>query len=275
MPRLSSVVVGFALASFAGVGTSCSCTPKPETASSPVRANSSMVTGFLNKEITVAGSTYRYVVYVPRSLDASSPAPAIVFLHGSGECGTDGWLQVGQGLGAAIMHDPAAWPFIVVLPQKPERGKQWEDYDAAVMAMLDATRREYRIDSSRIYLTGLSQGGHGTWTLGANHPEVWAALAPICGYGSAVHSGPPTVPADVVERIKNLPIWAFHGEADHVVDPAHTTRIVAALRTAGADVKVTLYPGVDHNSWDKAYREEHLGAWLLSQRRTDQSAQVR
>src|SRR5262249_11286470 len=113
-------------------------------------------------------------------------------------------------------------------------------------------------DEKRVYLTGLSQGGHGTWMIAADHPELWAAIAPICGY---------LEPKRVIEKIKSIPVWCFHGEADDAVPGRQTSDLAAAAKAAGGDVKITTYPGVGHNSWDKAYREEKLGAWFLEHTR--------
>ena len=272
MRLLRTFVLPAVLACATGLQFSCSTTPR--AAAGELRS-AAMPTGFLNKDITVAGKTYRYVVYVPHDYDASKPSPAIVFLHGAGECGTDGLKHVGQGIGTAIMHDASAWPFVVVMPQKPEVGKQWEDYDAAVMEMLKATEHEYTVDTNRVYLTGLSQGGHGTWTLGAKHADIWAAIAPICGYGNSGHDGKVEVPDGLVDRVKALPIWAFHGDADSAVSVEHTKKIIASLQAASADAKATIYPGVNHNSWDKAYREEHLGEWFLQHARGKQAMKAR
>ena len=217
-----------------------------------------METGFLFREIGVGDRAYPYAIYVPRDYDAERSWPLLVFLNGRGECGTDGVKHLAIGLGPAIMFHPDEWPFIVLFPQKPNPESEWEDHDAAVMAMVERANSHYSIDASRCCLTGLSQGGHGTWTIGANHPEVWSALAPICGYGK---------PADLAESLKGTPIWCFHGDADEAVPVSESNEIVAAINEKGGRPKLTIYPGVGHNSWDRAYREEGLAAWLLSHRR--------
>lgn len=224
------------------------------------------VTGFLNRSLKSGGKEFKYVVYVPRGYGAKPDEkwPLILFLHGAGECGTDGTKQVAQGLGNAILWDVDAWPFIVVFPQKPEQGRQWEDYDGPVMAMLEDVRGQYAVDGDRQYLTGLSQGGHGTWTFAANHPGTWAAIAPVCGYLNRV-SAPPELDASYAkfaEKIKHLPVWAFHGEDDKVVKVEATKAVVDSLKAAGADVRASYYPGVGHDSWTNAYREK-LGEWFL------------
>lgn len=223
--------------------------------------------------VTAGGSTLKTVVYVPRDYMPTKAWPCIVFLHGMGESGDDGLKQVAQGLGSAILVDQKRWPFVVVMPQKPDARKNWEDYDEAVMVALEDARKTYTIDDRRIYLSGLSQGGHGTWELGARHAEVWAALVPICGFGGTDWSNGPdrAAAASIAQRVKGLPIWAFHGEADDVVKPEHTRVLVDAVKAQGGEVSVTYYPGVGHNSWDRAYRDERssggIASWLLSKRK--------
>ena len=222
-------------------------------------------TGFIFKTIDAGGTTLKYVVYVPRDYTPTKPMPAMVFLHGSGESGTDGQKMIAQGVGTNILWNAGRWPCIVVMPQKPTEHKQWEEFDAQVMAALEATKREYAIDPDRIALTGLSQGGHGTWTIGAAHPDVWCALAPICGYTDSNHGG--AKPADIAAKIKSIPVWAFHGEDDDVVNPEQTKTMVEALKAAGAQPKLTLYPKTNHGSWDKAYSEPELPAFLMTPRK--------
>lgn len=232
--------------------------------------------GFLFRE-SPAGSVnpMRWAVYVPREYgeDRSRLWPCIVFLHGSGESGEDGQKQIIQGVGSAILWDAKTWPAIVIFPQKATQKAEWEDYDRSVMAALDEVRAMYRVDPDRILLTGLSQGGHGSWTIGAAHPDVWAAIAPICGYVSRPlkEAGDAQEADRIAAALDGIPVWAFHGEADDVVPPAQTRLMIAALYARrgerGAEVKASYFPGVNHGSWDRAYREEHLAQWLLAQRK--------
>lgn len=215
-------------------------------------------TGFLFKNLVQTDGTFRYAVFVPRDYDAAKKWPVIVFLHGAGECGSDGAKHIAQGIGMAILWDVEKWPFIVVLPQKPEIRDQWEKYDTAVMEMLKQTQKNYSVDAFRIYLTGLSQGGHGTWSLGAKHANVWAAIAPICGYGD---------PVEIAPALKSMPVWCFHGGADTTVPVKQSQAMVDAIKAEGGNPKLTVFPGVGHNSWDKAYREEKLYDWFLSNKR--------
>ncbi len=235
-------------------------------------------TGFIFKTLKHGGRDYKYVVYVPREYDASKAWPTIMFLHGAGESGTDGLKPVIQGIGSAIQWDAGKWPFLVIIPQKPDIRHQWEQHEPAVMAMLEQTRKDYKVDADRTYLTGLSQGGHGTWVIGAHTASTWAAIAPICGYAGGFSRREPDLPddlkqpftgtpADIGKALKDTPLWAFHGEVDGVVPVKETKDLVAAVEAAGGKPKMTLFPGIDHNSWDKAYREMDLAAWFLTHRR--------
>ena len=204
------------------------------------------------KTIALDGREIKYVVYVPRSYDPRKPMPAVLFLNGKQECGTDGLRQV-YHLGGAIMLSVDKWPFIIIFPQKQDAEHQWEDEEPMAMAILNKTLSEYSIDRSRLYLTGLSQGGHGTWAIAAMHPDLFAAIAPICGYGDKA----------MAEKVAQLPIWAFHGDADTTVPPDKSQEMVNWIREASGSPKFTVYSGIGHNSWDKAYREEDLPGWLL------------
>ncbi|HEX5051175.1 MAG TPA: hypothetical protein VFZ65_05350 [Planctomycetota bacterium] len=222
-------------------------------AQAPTTVTTDEPTGFLDKTLTVGGEEHRYVVYVPPGYTKTKPWPLLVFLNGMGECGTDGRKHVEVGLGPAMAKDPQRWPFVVVFPQKPDPLSQWIDHEEMVMAMLAATEQDYAIDGRRRFLTGLSQGGAGTWALGAKHEDVWAAIAPVCGYGK---------PAEVAAALKHMPIWAFHGLDDKTVPARQSKDLVAAVEAAGGTPLLTLYENTAHNSWDRAYRESGLAEWL-------------
>lgn len=222
-------------------------------------------TGFLFRMVEVGGVGLKYAVYVPRDYTPERAWPAIVFLHGSGESGTDGQKMIAQGIGSNILWNAQRWPCIVMFPQKPVQREQWEAYDAPVMAMLEETRKAFNIDGTRIGLTGLSQGGHGCWSIGAAHADVWCAVVPICGYADA-HGGGMT-PGQIAGKLKGVPMWIFHGEADAVVPPEESKRVAAAMKEAGGEARLTLYPETNHGSWDKAYAEAELPGFLLRARK--------
>jgi predicted peptidase len=222
--------------------------------------------GFLHREFTANGQTVKYALFVPQSYRPEAPVPVILFLHGSGEAGTDGDRQTRVGLGEYIRKHEADFPYLVVMPQAqrlPEGllnvARTWwpgqPDCDRA-LAILAAVQREYRTDPKRVYLTGNSMGGFGTWALAAAEPSRWAAIVPVCGGGD---------PATAA-KLKDVPCWAFHGERDMSVPVQFSRTMVEAVCRAGGSPKYTEYPGVGHNSWEKAYATEELYSWLLQQK---------
>ena len=233
--------------------------------------------GFLDRSITVAGRSYRYQVYVPADYQSKSSWPAILFLHGAGERGDDGLLPTNVGLGPAIRRNAARYPAIAVFPQVP-RDSQWVGApgDMAVGA-LQQTMREFKVDPNRVYLTGLSMGGHGTWYVAYRHPQLFAAVVPICGWVrefERFRGSVPVVPGDsaavmrsLAQRLAKVPIWIFHGEIDQVVDVNGSREPFTALRAASADVRYSELLGVDHNAWDAAFASEEFTRWLFAQER--------
>jgi predicted peptidase len=231
-------------------------------------------TGFLNRTIVHKGTTYRYVVWVPP--ERGRPAPVTLFLHGAGERGHDGFRQIEVGLGRAIRWNAARFPTIVVFPQAPP-DTQWlgEVAEFAMMA-LDRTVEEFDGDPSRIYLTGLSLGGYGTWHLAMAHPDRFAAIVPVCGgivkpdtsqnvRQSPLTIGAPDPYAFAAERVKHLPVWILHGEDDNLIPASESRRMHEELRKRGASVRYTEFPDVGHNAWDPAYGDPALWEWLLAQ----------
>jgi predicted peptidase len=209
---------------------------------------------FEDKVIEYGGGPVKYQVCLPAGYDASKAMPLILFLHGSGEQGDDGVKQSSVGIGPAIKLNPQGWaPYITVIPQKPKGRGGWMDHEELMLGVVEKTKKEYKIDPSRLYLTGLSMGGYGSWVLAAKYPAMWAAVAPICGGGN---------PADG-PKLKDIPLWAFHGDKDTAVPLKKSEEMIEAIKAAGGNPKLTVYPGVGHNSWDKAYRDEKLWEWFL------------
>lgn len=236
-------------------------------------------TGFLNRSVTLDSTTYRYVVYIPDKYDRLDRWPVVLFLHGSGERGDDGWRQTQVGLGAAIRWNPERFgEFIVVFPQAPADTRWLEGPADAAMLALDRTIAEFRGDESRVYLTGVSLGGYGTWHLAVEHSHRFAALVPVCGGVVApllarnVRQLPITVGssdpyATAAVALPRIPVWIFHGTDDGLIPVTESRRMHEELKKLGFDVRYTEYPGVGHNSWDPAYAELELWTWLLQQRR--------
>lgn len=205
-----------------------------------------------------------YLLFLPPAYDAK-PArtwPLLLFLHGAGERGHDLALVTKHGPPKLVAERPDL-PFIIVSPQCPA-GQVWND--DALLALLDHVQSKWAVDPRRVYLTGLSMGGYGTWSLGLKHPERFAALAPICGGGDtlpALLPDPQKAPA-----LRTLPVWAFHGAKDPVVPAIESERMVQALQRAGhTNVQLTLYPEATHDSWTTTYANPKFYDWLLAQER--------
>jgi predicted peptidase len=203
------------------------------------------------------GKEANYAIFVPRGPSSSSPAPTILFLHGSGETGTDGVKQVRIGLGWYVRAHEDTFPFLVIFPQSQKRTWRADSDDGQrALAILAQVQKEFATDPKRSYLTGLSMGGYGTWSMAEKYPDKWAAIVPICGGGN---------PKDA-ERIKDIPCWCFHGADDPSVKVEKSREMIEALKAAGGHPKYTEFPGVKHQSWDKAYATEGLFTWLQEQK---------
>lgn len=201
------------------------------------------------KEIKLTLSA-NYLLYLPPNYSESdNEFPLVLFLHGAGERGTDIEKVKVHGL-PRLINEGKDFPFIVVSPQCPENMFWNTDL---LSALLDEVEANYRVDKNRIYVTGLSMGGHGTWSLAIAQPNRFAAIAPICGWSN------PTVAC----TIKNVPIWVFHGAKDMVVPLSASEQMVEKLKSCGADVKFTIYPEAGHDSWTETYNNDELYSWFL------------
>jgi predicted peptidase len=205
-----------------------------------------------SQEVTV---TTKYLIFLPEGYEESDKKfPLMLFLHGAGESGSD--LQKVKMHGPPkIVDGKPDFPFIVVSPQSPGRGWQPETLNG----LLDEVIAKYRVDTDRVYLTGLSMGGYGTWALAAAHPERFAAIAPICGGGNP----------DDAAKIKDIPTWVFHGAKDSVVPLDRSQVMVDALKSAGAEPKFTIYPDAEHDSWTETYDNAELYKWMLEHSLSD------
>jgi predicted peptidase len=236
-------------------------------------------TGFLIRSVVAGGHRYPYSIYVPRDYDRSRRWPVVLFLHGSGERGSDGLRSTQIGAAAAIRANPDRVPAIVVFPQAPLESRWLGEPADAAMAALHAAIAEFHGDPDRVYLTGLSMGGYGTYHLALAHPDTFAALVIVCGgllphsTTTAVQQSPLTMSATdpyafTAHAIRRLPIWICHGDADPVIPVGESRRMVELLRAEGAEVHYNEYSGVGHNAWERAYGDAEMWRWLLSQRRT-------
>jgi predicted peptidase len=198
-------------------------------------------------------ATLDYLLFLPQGYEHSNKKwPLMLFLHGAGESGHD-LSKVKTHGPAKIVETKPDFPFILVSPQSPGRG--WNP--DVLNALLDDVIRQYRVDKDRVYLTGLSMGGFGTWDLAAAHPEKFAAIAPICGGGSPQNA----------KKLAHLPIWVFHGAKDPTVPIERSREMVEAVKAAGGNVKFTVYPEAQHDSWTETYNNPDFYTWLLEQKR--------
>lgn len=224
------------------------------------------------RAITTA-TAYDYLLALPRGYSALADHgwPLLCFLHGARERGPDfsgvarhgppkllsttSPLNDAEARAARILQEH----FIVVSPRCPA-DETWDEH--ALLELLDYLTGYLNVDDDRVYLTGLSMGGFGTWTLGLRHPERFAALAPVCGGGRLADLG--AARGETAAHLRSLPVWAFHGARDRVVPLEESERMVAALRAAGnREAKLTVYPETEHDAWNQAYTLPELYAWLL------------
>jgi predicted peptidase len=198
----------------------------------------------------------KYLLFLPEGYgEKNKKWPLILFLHGAGERGDD--------LNKVKVHGPPKivqkkkdFPFIVVSPQCP-KDSWWNDKVEVLINLLDEIEANYNVDTKRVYLTGLSMGGYGTWALGSKDPERFAAIAPICGGGMRI----------MAFGLTDMPIWVFHGAKDKVVPLDESEEMVAAIKARGGNVKLTVYPDAGHDSWTETYNNPKLYEWFLKHRR--------
>lgn len=196
----------------------------------------------------------RYLLYLPEGYERGRKRwPLLLFLHGAGERGKDLHLVKKHGP-PRLIAEGRGFPFLVVSPQCPAR--QWWSVDV-LDALLDEVIAKHRVDERRVYLTGLSMGGYGTWSLACERPECFAAIVPICGGGNRL----------LAHKLKDVPVWAFHGARDEVVPLAESEKMVNAVKECGGKVRLTVYPHAGHDSWTATYADPALYKWLLRHRR--------
>ncbi len=193
-----------------------------------------------------------YLVVKPEKYDPDDKYPLIIFLHGRGESGDD--LKLVKVHGPFKKVKELNLPVLIVAPQTPI-DERW-DVDM-LSPFVDHVLEDLPVDRERVYLTGLSLGGYGTWDLAVRRPEIFAAIAPICGGGKPTQA----------DRIKTIPVWAFHGAKDSVVPLKNTTDMVNALYKVGGNPRLTVYSYADHDSWTETYNNPALYEWMLKQKK--------
>ena len=196
-----------------------------------------------------------FLLFKPSDYSEQKKFPLIIFLHGSGEGGSDIQKVCKHGI-PKVNTTLEDFPFISISPQalmKPKKGWSTEDLDL----LLEYALKTYSIDKDRIYLTGMSMGGYATWRWAAHRPSTFAAIAPVCGGGKAGNAS----------KYAQLPIWNFHGAKDKVVDIQKSKTMVEAITKAKGNIKFTIYPNLGHNSWTKTYDNPELYKWFLDHKR--------
>ena len=205
-------------------------------------------------QLPATNLSLRYLQYLPPAYEASDEVfPLVIFLHGSGERGTDLDLVSLHGWPRYI-NEGKDYPFILISPQLPD-DLYWCTHVESLNALLDHLLATLRVDPKRVYLTGLSNGGTGTWIWASECAHRFAAIAPVCGAGIQW----------MAPYIGKTPVWAFHGDADGCISYTESLRMVEAVNAAGGNAKITIYPGVGHNSWENAYSDDALVDWMMAQ----------
>jgi predicted peptidase len=194
-----------------------------------------------------------YLLYLPPDYEKKDSWPLMLFLHGAGERGSN--LSLVKKHGPPKLIDAGRdFPMVVVSPQCAD-DQWWEP--VSLTALLDEVVGKYHIDKDRVYVTGLSMGGFGTWALAAHTPDRFAAIAPICGGGEPF----------MARRINKIPMWVFHGAKDGVVPLERSERMVEAVKKAGGNPQFTVYPEAGHDSWTETYDNPKFYEWMLAQKR--------
>jgi predicted peptidase len=221
--------------------------------------------------------TIRYLLFAPKDYKADGEKwPLLLFLHGLGECSNDDLDLVKIHGPAKIVEGRPDFPFILVTPRcppppgiDPKNPMKLRSPDVRpivrdawkadeLIQLIDYAIKSLNVDPDRVYVTGLSMGGYGTWRLAAKYPDRFAAAIPICGGGD---------PATMTAGLSKVPIWAFHGAKDPTVPLTESRRMVYHLRQAGSEIRLTVYPDVAHNSWEETYNNPEVYEWLLAHRR--------
>ena len=192
----------------------------------------------------------KYWLFLPADYRDNDSVPLMLFLHGAGERGDNLELVKKWGPPKLVEKDPR-FQFAVVSPQC-RKNERWDVEQ--MVALVKHLAGTYHIDRQRMYCTGLSMGGYGTWAITAKYPKLFAAAVPICGGGDPTQA----------TALAKLPIWAFHGDKDTSVPLERSQVMVEAIRKAGGNVKLKIYPGVGHNSWSQTYANPELYKWFLS-----------
>jgi predicted peptidase len=227
-----------------------------------------IVDGFIGKVYTKSRrETMPYRLFIPRGYDTKLQYPLVIWLHGGGSAGTDniGQISLDNALGTHFWtrrEIQEKFPAFVLAPQSPAGwdnnvDKELSDELNLLLGILEAVRKEYRIDPNRMYVAGQSNGGMGAWGLITKRPGLFAAAIPLCGAGNP----------DIASRAAKTAVWAFHGETDDVIPVRYSREMIDAIKKAGGNPRYTEYKGVGHEIWERVFKEPGLAEWLFAQRK--------
>lgn len=237
------------------------------------------------RTMRVNATNYAYRVYVPEGEMPEGGWPGILFLHGKGECGDDNLTHIGGALPMVVVNNAGDWPFVVIAPQKPTQESEWEDHAKMIRKVLGESVDDGVLDPERLAITGLSQGGHGSLSLTAMHPEMFRAVAAVCPYVNPPASwdsdlgvkrwgtfdGATAMVDAIAEACVDLPVKIWHGDADPAVPVSESVGIAKVLSRLGGNPELTIYQGADHLIWDRVYATPGLAEWFA--RVTDLSSE--
>jgi len=230
---------------------------KPDTAKKPQQQVGTSKREFVMFPGKKLAHIKQYLVFTPQGYDPKSARewPLVFFLHGAGEKGNDITKVKRSAFPQLAISDGTDFPFIMISPQLAMEAGYWspDELDVLFSEIVDT----YKVDRSRVIVTGMSLGGNGTWDWAAHSPQYFAAALPICGWGN---------PSNAC-RMKGTEIWAFHGDSDLIVNITGTKNMISALRSCGLNPAFTIYPGVGHDSWTRTYNNPDVIKWMMAQRK--------
>jgi len=199
---------------------------------------------------------FRYYRYLPEGYDGNKKYPLVLYLHGAGERGDDITRVAWHGFLRYVRENNSHYPFIIVAPQCPF-DRYWGCYTESLLAFLDHISEELSVDATRVYVTGLSMGGTGTFMLAMADPDRFAAIAPVCGSGICWYG----------EALKDIPVMMYHGDLDDIVPIDESITMLRAINAHGGNARLKILNGVEHDAWNYAYAGSELADWLLSHKR--------
>ena len=222
-------------------------------------AHARAVDGFEAREFaSTNGATLKYRIHKPDNLEGKKTCPLVLMLHGRGHCGDDNTLQVQKTYGPLEILAHAQtnrMEVIIIAPQVPRKGWWGGPTMQMTVELMIESIDTLPVDTNMIYVTGLSMGGFGTWSIIQRYPDLFAAAIPICGGGDT----------NLASRLTHLPIWGFHGDNDRTVTADHSRAMISAIKEAGGNPLYTEYKGVGHNSWKQTYANPKVLKWLFGQ----------